>query len=257
MTDDLRQRLRALEEDYPEQPPLVQKSDLEEINDLRDRLGMPRVDDKLQSLELSPVAAAEANPAAAPPPQEEIDHSEAQAMYELYLRKEEELAPHREYAAEVCRATAGRGQTPVEPLATMGVDGGPLLCDYCGRAIILEGGKFHQVPADKAWKQNPQSGWKSWILGGLVVELQTNGTLRIYHGYPGRHPNHCCNRASDEIAKERAKFDSSKRSKVWRKVLAFLESKFPNLPPDEKTRLLNAILETTCNYDPGLGVNHP
>ena len=266
MTEDPRARLRSLEEDYSEQPPLVQKSDLEEINALRQDLGLPLVDSQLNPLnggDTTPAAAdLEGTPSteSAPPAKTtelQEDHSEARAIYTLYLQKEQELAPHREYADKVCKATSGRGQTPVEPLATMGPDGGPLLCDYCGRPIILEGGKFHNVPADQAWEKNPQKGWKSWIYGGLVVELQTNGTLRIYHGYPLRDPSHCCNRAAEEFRKQRAEFDSSKRSKVWRKVLAFLEQEFPNLPPDEKTRLVNDVLEATCGFDPGLGVNHP
>lgn len=259
MTDDLLRRLRALEEDYPDQPPLVQKTDLEEINELRQQLGMSLVDVKLAPLDSlappEPPTARRQPPVASPEPAP--DHREARALYQQYLQREQELGPHREYAGKVCRATAGRGRTPVEPLATMGVDGGPLLCDYCGRPIILEGGKFHNVPADQAWRRNPKKGWKSWILGGLVVELQTNGTLRIYHGYPERDPTHCCNRAAAELAEQRAAFDSSKRSRVWRKLLAFLEAEFPNLPPDEKTRLLNDVLDAACGYDPGIGVNRP
>ena len=79
------------------------------------------------------------------------DHSAARAIYQAYLQKVEELEVHRAYAERVAKATAGGGQTPVRPLATMGTGGGPLLCDYCRKPIVLEGGAFHGVTADVAW----------------------------------------------------------------------------------------------------------
>src|SRR5204863_4357056 len=132
---------------------------------------------------------------AQPEPEAVPDHTEAREIYQAYLKKREELEAHRVYAEQVAEATAGHGQTPVRPLATMGTNGGPLLCDHCGKPIVLEGGSFHGITADVAWKQNPVENWVSWILGGMVVEIQTNGTLRIYHGYPGRGNNYCCNLA--------------------------------------------------------------
>src|SRR6185312_17136902 len=93
------------------------------------------------------------------------------------------LERNRRFASDVVRATSGDGQTPVEPLATMGRHGGPLLCDVCAAPMILEGGGFHGVNADRAWEQNPHEGWVSWIAGGMVVRIETNGTLRIFHGY--------------------------------------------------------------------------
>src|SRR5204863_149597 len=121
-----------------------------------------------------------------------------------YLKKVEELKVYQAYADQVVRATGSPGQTPVRPLATMGTDGGPLLCDHCRKPIVLEGGTAHGQTADVAWARSPRDNWKSWILGGMVVEIQTNGTLRIYHGYPGRNNRHCCNvaRREDEAARE-------------------------------------------------------
>src|SRR5438477_12727377 len=113
-------------------------------------------------------------------------HAAAKAMYQDYLARSAVLERNRRYAADVAKATSGSGQTPVEPLATMGKGGGPLLCDVCRKPMILEGGGYQGVHADEAWRRNPNKGWRSWISGGMVVRIETNGTLRIYHGYPGR-----------------------------------------------------------------------
>src|SRR5262249_28540697 len=129
-----------------------------------------------------------------------------------------------------------------------------LLCDHCGKPIVLEGGAFHGVAADAAWKQNPSDNWTSWILGGMVVETQTNGTLRIYHGYPGGNKNDCCNVAGRED-QTRETFDSRRASETPM-MLAFLEHKFPKRTTEEHHDLLNKILETLYD-DPGLGINRP
>jgi hypothetical protein len=184
------------------------------------------------------------------------DHTEARAIYQTYLKKVEELEAHRAYADRVARATGGPGQTPVRPLATMGTGGGPLLCDHCRKPIVLEGGRFHGVPADVAWRQHGGD-WNSWILGGMVVEIQANGTLRIYHGYPGRDNKQCCNVASREDKKARETFESGERPQKQKQILAFLEDEFPDMPRDERLRLLSQIHDTLYSYDPGIGVNRP
>jgi hypothetical protein len=251
MSKDLLRRLQLLEEDYAGQPLVVQQADLREINQIRSRLGMPPVDARLHEI------GAAVQEEAQPEPEEVPDHTEAREIYQAYLEKIEELAAHRTYAEQVASATAGRGQTPVRPLATMGTDGGPLLCDHCGKPIVLEGGRFHGVTADVAWKKSPRDDWQSWILGGMVVEIQTNGTLRIYHGYPGRNDKQCCNAARREDEKLRAAFDSSKRSEKRDLLLAFLEHEFPDKTAEERQDLLSDILDVMYSYDPGLGINRP
>ena len=248
---DLLRQLRMLEGDYAGQPIVVQRADLREINQLRAQLGLPQVDDKLHEIGVAAVAVAEKpEPVAAP------DHSEAREIYQAYLKKSEELAVHQAYADRVAKATSGPGMTPVRPLATMGTDGGPLLCDHCGKAILLEGGKYHNVPADVAWKRNPtRDKWASWISGGLLVEIQTNGTLRIYHGYPGRDDKQCCNVARRNDDKARAKFKSPDRTKLYHKIIAFLEHELPDVTDKERLDVLNKILDVMYSYDPGIGVN--
>ncbi len=216
---------------------------------------MPLVDARLN--EIVDAAAEEGVAEAVPEPEEVQDHTEAREIYQAYLKKVEELEVHRAYADRVVEATAGGGQTPVRPLATMGTDGGPLLCDHCGKPIVLEGGGFHGVTADVAWMRNPRDGWRSWILGGMVVEIQTNGTLRIYHGYPGRNDRQCCNAARREDEGARAAHDSSKRSEKRDVLLAFLQHEFPDMTADEHLALLSKILHTMYSYDPGLGINRP
>jgi hypothetical protein len=185
------------------------------------------------------------------------DHAEARAIYQAYLQKQKELEAHRAYAEQVADATAGLGQTPVRPLATMGANGGPLLCDHCGKPIVLEGGAYHGVNADVAWKKNPDNQWTSWILGGMVVEMQTNGTLRIYHGYPGRNDNQCCNAASRAHEKALAEFQSGDGYQKRDLVFAFVAQEFPDMTDDERTDLVDKILDALYAYDPGIGINRP
>jgi hypothetical protein len=257
MSEDLLRKLRLLEEDYAGQPLVAQQADLREINQIRSRLGMPLVDAHLNEVGVA-VEKAKAGPKEARPQPENVqDHSEAREIYQAYLKKIEELEVHRAYAERVVKATAGRGQTPVRPLATMGTDGGPLLCDHCGKPIVLEGGQFHGVAADAAWRTNRRDGWTSWILGGMVVEIQTNGTLRIYHGYPGGDHNHCCNVASREDKKAAAEFESDKGPEKQNMILAFLEQEFPDRSREEHLDLLGKILDTMYSYDPGIGINRP
>jgi hypothetical protein len=254
MPEDLFHKLQLLEEDYQDQPPVAQQADLREINQIRSQLGMPLVDTRLNAIA---AAVEEGIEEAQPEPEEEQDHTEARELYQAYLKKVEELEVHRAYAEQVAQATAGRGQTPLRPLATMGTNGGPLLCDHCGKPIVLEGGRFHGVAADVAWKKNPSDDWTSWILGGMVVEIQTNGTLRIYHGYPGRNKNHCCNLASREHENARAEFESGKGAGKRGMMIAFLEQEFPDMKKEERLDLLNKMLDTMYSYDPGIGINRP
>jgi hypothetical protein len=255
MSEDLLRQLQLLEEDYTEQPPVVQQADLREINQIRAQLGLPLVDARLH--EVGAAVEEDAAEQAQPEPEDVQDHTEAREIYQAYLKKSEELELHRAYAEQVARATAGRGQTPVRPLATLGTDGGPLLCDHCRKPIVLEGGRFHGMTADVAWEQNPSDNWTSWILGGMVVEIQTNGTLRIYHGYPGRNSTHCCNVASREQEQARAAFDANKPAEKQDLLLAFLEHEFPALTRQERLDLLDKIRDTMYSYDPGIGINRP
>jgi hypothetical protein len=252
MSADLLTTLRVLEDEYAGQPAFAQRADLREINRIRSQVGMPLVDARLK-----PIGSVEVETTPAPKPPELPDHTAARAIYRAYLKKREVLDVHRAYAERVARATGGPGPTPVRPLATMGTDGGPLLCDHCGKPIVLEGGRFHGVAADVAWKQNPVADWASWILGGLVVEIAVNGTLRIYHGYPGGHVKACCNVASRREEEAQAHFTSRRTPELVTLLLAFLEHEFPDRAERARVDLLNEILNTLYDYDPGVGVNRP
>jgi hypothetical protein len=255
MSADLLRKLQLLEEDYARQPPVAQQGDLREINHIRSQLGMPLVDAHLH--QMTDAAVVEDVVEAKLEPEEVQNHAEARAIYRAYLKKLEELEVHQAYADQVAEATAGHGQTPVRPLATLGTNGGPLLCDHCRKPIVLEGGRFHGVTADVAWKEDSSDNWTSWILGGMVVEILINGTLRIYHGYPGRSGTDCCEVARQECERARAAFDSSKRSEKEDLLRAFLEHEFPDMPGEERLDLLGKILDTMYSYDPGLGINRP
>ena len=182
-------------------------------------------------------------------------HAEARAIYQRYVERAAVLEVRRRYAADVAKAT-GSGQTPVEPLATMGKRGGPLVCDVCGKPMILEGGGFQGVDADDAWRRNPQKGWRSWISGGMVVRIETNGTLRIFHGYPGR--SGCVKKADAADEKARAAFASQKDAMDVPGKLDLLSAYFKAELPDKDTdAVLSDIYRVLFVYDPGLGVNAP
>jgi hypothetical protein len=254
MSADLLRQLQILQEDYLGQPLVVQQADLRAINQIRSQLGMPLVDARLSEIGV-PAVAEKAKPKSKP--EAVRDHTEARKIYQAYRKKIEELEVHRAYAEQVVKATGGPGMTPVRPLATMGTNGGPLLCDHCEKPIVLEGGSFHGVTADVAWARNHSGNWSSWILGGMVVEIQTNGTLRIYHGYPGANNKHCCNVASREDKKAQAQFKSGNSPEKYNLILAFIEHEFPEMSEKEHLDLLNEILNTMYSYDPGIGINRP
>lgn len=178
-----------------------------------------------------------------------VDFTEAREIYERYLEKAKYLKAQREYADKVAKATSGAGQTPVRPLATMGCNGGPLLCDYCNTPIILESSPCYNVPADVAWARFPnlhETKWVSYIKGGMIVEIVENDTLRIYHGYENV-TGHCCTKARMERQAEEATFirDTSKIGIL----VKFLEAEFGN------TNLLSDIVKVIFSFDPGVGVN--
>lgn len=185
-------------------------------------------------------------------PKPKPDHSEAKAIYAAYLVKLQELKVHQDYALAVGKATDGPSKTPVKPLATMGCNGGPLLCDHCGKAIILESNPYYNVPADVAWANNPKRDdkWVSYIKGGLMVVIVENGTLRIYHGYDGI-PTHCYAYGKAKLAEMEAAHvrDQSKFKLLW--------DYFEETKPDNWMRLANDVFNTMFGFDPGLGVNKP
>jgi hypothetical protein len=182
------------------------------------------------------------------------EHATAKAMYQDYLARAAVLERHRRYADDVLKATSGSGQTPVEPLATMGKSGGPLLCDVCGKPMLLEGGAYNRVEADAAWRRNPKKGWTSWISGGMVVRIETNGSLRIYHGYPGR--SGCVLTADKADDKQRADFRARAKAMDVPGKLELLSAYFKaELPEKDTDAVLSDIHRVLFVYDPGLGVN--
>jgi len=60
----------------------------------------------------------------------------------------------------------------------------PNYSDVWWKADDFEGGAYQGVYADEAWRRNPKKGWMSYIPRGIVRGIETNGTLRIFHGYP-------------------------------------------------------------------------
>jgi hypothetical protein len=173
-------------------------------------------------------------------------------MYATYLARAAILERNRRFTDEVRAATSGSGKTPVEPLATMGKHGGPLLCDVCAKPMILEGGVYQGMFADAAWLRNPAKGWASYISGGMVVLVESNGTLRLYHGYPGR--SGCAKIADDAERKLRAAFRA--RPDTSLEKLDLLAAYFKaELPEKSSDAVLTEIDKLLFAYDPGLGIN--
>lgn len=177
-------------------------------------------------------------------------------MYQDYLSRVAGLERLQKYASEVAKATSGSGQTPVEPLAKMGKNGGPLLCDVCEKPMILEGGAYNGVYADEGWRRNPQKGWTSWISGGMVVRIETNGTLRVFHGYPGR--SGCVQKADKADDKARAAYKAQREKLDVGSKLDLLAAYFKaEMPENNNDGVLNSIYQVLFLYDPGVGINVP
>jgi hypothetical protein len=136
----------------------------------------------------------------------------------------------------------------------MGKNGGPLLCDVCRKPMILEGGGFQGVYADDGWRRNPKKGWLSYISGGMVVRIETNGTLRIFHGYPGR--SGCVQKADRADEKDRAEFKERSKPEEISAKLGLLSAYFKAEMPTQNTDAVKSdIYRVLFVYDPGLGVN--
>ena len=252
MTD--REELAHLEAEYPHQPPAAWGADLERINLLRHRLGM----DAILHAELMPRPARPTAPAAVRKPKPK-DHTAARAAFAAYLAKRAEMAPHREYAERVARATAGPARTPVRPMATMGPGGGPLLCDVCGKPMLLEGGRWNRRPVDEAWAgtPNPPADWVSYISGGMVVEIEVNGTLRIYHGHINHGAHECSAKGKAAIEAAEARHVRAVPAGLPDALYAFLADERPELGDAGRWRLVNEVLNELYSFDPGLGLNRP
>ena len=91
----------------------------------------------------------------------------------------------------------------------------------------------------------------------MVVEIHTNGTLRIYHGYQGRNDSQCCNAASRAHEKALDEFQSGAGYEKRDLMLEFVKQEFSKLTSDERLDLVNRILDTLYGYDPGIGKNRP
>lgn len=260
-SENLERDLKWLEDEYFDQSIYFQKKDLVKINKLREQLGMPQVDANLKPISTEPEPKLELpiKPEAKPAPKAPTlrkplkdTHAEARAAYEVYLQKEEMLKPHRAYNNRMIRATAPRnGRTPIEPLATMGTDGDEILCDFCKKGIIVEGGKFHGMTAKQAWGESNGKLDYSYISGGVVFLTEENGTFRAYHGYSRR--GDCDTKAGEQETLKRKKFNSTKELPmgILKKVKVFLAEE----GLDEG--LASKIISANYDYDPGIGVNQP
>jgi hypothetical protein len=253
----LQQELDFLEEEFFEQPGYLQKKDLVKINKLRAQLGLPSVGSNLRPLvedededeEIEEVVIEEIDP-----------HVEARKLYEAFIEREEMMRPHREYCAQLIRATASvGGRTPVMPLAIMGTKGGPLRCDTCNRQFPLEGGQWQGVLAGKAWNHpdRPADPWYMFISGHVTFLQEDNGTFRAYHGYIDRG---CGGKASKEDEKQRAehrKTTGPVPGHVRKELAAFLQEEHGVYDATERNILIQRILNGLFGYDPGIGVNQP
>ncbi len=260
--------LAELEALYHDQPAHAQVRDLARINALRAAGGLPPVDARLRP-PAPPEAARRAAEAAARAEEDLALVAEGGRLHALYVAREAELAPHRRYAKAVAEATHSPGKTPVRPLATMGTGGGPLRCDHCGRPVILEGAPYHGWEADRAWADRVGKGisfhdrlhgagpdtWVSWVHGGMLVDIEVNGTLRIYHGYRG-NAGHCLALA-DAARRAAREAVPPVPAGAKRAVDAYLRHAFPAMPDIERGKLVGDVVGAVYGFDPGVGTNRP
>ena len=185
------------------------------------------------------------------------EHATARAMYQDYLARGAVLERHRRFATDVARATSGSGQTPVEPLATMGKGGGPLLCDVCGKPMILEGGGYQGVPRRR--------GMASQSAAGLdVVDLGRHG--RAHRDQ--RHAAHLSRLSRSIGLRAKAdKADESNRADVpragrrrWtcrRSSSCCRPTSRPSCPSKNNDAVLSDIYRVLFVYDPGSASMRP
>lgn len=258
-TQELLTKLQSMEADYRGQPPYIQQADLVEINRLRLELTLPTVDSHLNEVIVQSVqSSVKTDPPM--PVQTANNHAQAREIYQAYLDRLEVMEQYQVYAKLVVDATGGSSQTPVKPLATMGSNSEALLCDLCGKPMILEGGGFQGVYVDQAWKSNGgKVNWRSYISGGMTLQLQTNGTLRVYHGYT---TSGCCRTATEADTKARAEFRASENGKLMETsdrldlLFAFVRDELMvGFSEDDHWKMVNKIHKVMFGYDPGLGVN--
>lgn len=250
-----KEKLNQLEADYFDQPLSLRAADLVEINQLRRSLNMIEVDSQLKEIITEQVEKT-LNKNDFKKIIKEKEQQEAGKLWTKYLNLEDSLKPYRKYAGEVIsKLVSSQGKTPVKPLATMGKHGGALLCDFCEKPIILEGGKFNLVPVDVAWKQNPDPDWYSWISGGLITMHASNGTLRIYHGYMGRK-NQCFEKAmQDEEQTIKNHKKPENRAYLAQLLFDYLVKKNPSISRDSCRQETHKILDALYSYDVGTGIN--
>lgn len=264
---DAQTELEWLEDDYWGQPRYLQRKDLVKINQLREQLGMPQVEADLQPI--ATTAPSREEEVGLPQPSQpetskpKRDYPVARFLYQQYLDLISVLRPLQEYANQVILNTRpnNSGQTPVWALATLGRDGGELVCDVCERGIPLEGGPHSNQTAGRAWatasdKLRNQS-WYNYILGGVMFVQEVNNTLRVYHGYP----NHSCHRTAERNdALARKEFNSNRPErppKMRAELHAYLTDVIGISDVEDRDRVIRELDDVLFNYDPGLGINRP
>lgn len=153
------------------------------------------------------------------------------SLVEKYHARVAELETLRGYCNDMLVALQTVGsKTPVNPLAT-------LICDYCGKDFILEGGQFHGLPASAGVGKIENS----FVLNHCTFVQETNGTFRAYHGW--LHSG-CGAKGEAQIAKAK-------------------EAHTVNLPPGWKVEVKEAGLDpmevysVLFSFDPGNGKNGP
>lgn len=256
----LERMLGILEQEYPDQTPFQRRQDLREINGLRARLGLAEVDARLQ-----PRGAAPPPPAPAPAPEAQADpHAEAREIWATYEASEARLAPARAHCSRVIKATAPRqGQTPVRPLRFMGKGGGPVRCDQCHKEIRLEGHAWNGQPVSRAWDMNPKASqsWCNYILGGVTFLTESNGTLRVLHGYMDR-PG-CCSaylaaqeQAQRDFRAQRSEADQAESQRASALLRALLREE-RGLQGGDLAQLVLRVQTSLFGYDAGAGINGP
>lgn len=250
-SNSLVKRLSILEADYFGQPPFLQRKDLQKINSLREQLGMPQVDYELKVIVAEEDDFFESEVKAAPIIVDPF--KEVRPIYQHYLDKAEELKPYQLHCKKLVRAMAPvGGQTPVMPLATMGPNGGPMLCDACGKQIPLEGGRFHGVSAGAAWNADAKDKWYSYILGGVTYMIEANNTFRLLHGYESGG----CFRVYDKKIMSSTRPDFVITSNIRNKLTQLLIEE-EGFAPDSAKEFTDKILRTLSQRDIGFGINTP
>ena len=226
---------------------------MREINHLRSRLGMPLVDARLNDFGVAVEGDAKPKPAKAKSTSGHAkDHTEAREIYQgLLSRRPKCLKSTRPMPSGLPKRRRVTARRPSAPWQRWGPTAAPSCVTTVASRSFWREGSSTGCPRMPPGRRTPATnGPPGFTEAWFRRNPELNNTLRIYHGYPGRDDNQCCNVASREDRRARAEFGVGKGREKQKLILAFIEDEFPDMVEQERLDLLTLILDTMYSLRP-------